>query len=725
MAREPNSDLDNALRKGGLESIDKKATRTKKPPPVYQVVGDSKIPVSKAHGAVWKSRRTAAIRRDENVMEAWKEAIRYFYNTAEDLRESGDGNRARNIGAARKLSDDFSEIENLVFANTSALVPLVYSKNPTVEVTATKRSMDQDARTLEKLCNALILRRAAPNFPIKHKMRRSVVMALLTSCSYMEIGWTKKDQSSEGAITSLTEIAKKLETAKAGKDVALLEGQLQALENATDLLRPEGPFSRYRMPWEVLIDPASIEEDFTDARWIMIQDMIPTALILARYATKVGDTHKSIYRPTHVMKLQDGTDTPLEDQIDSFSLLGDGESSEKNVHTLYGFDNKEAYDRAQFTKVWMVWDRTTQRVLMYNDEDWSFPIWVWDDPYHLDSFFPIEPLYMIPSPTGGRTKGEVSYYLDQQDAVNEINSEFRQARRWAQRNIVFNSRKIDQGKVDQLLSGDKNRALGIPLDEGEKIGDVLDALVPPSTNFAQLFDKSGQMTAIDRISSVADVLRGAQFKTNTTNDAVNTYNSIAQTRMDEKIDAVEDFSGGAMWKVAQLCLQFMDKATVIDLLGEELAQNWRNMEATEIARSYSLQIVGGSVVKPSSAVKKQQASEIGQILGQFASASPVALIITLQVFEKAFDEVIISAEDWQLIRESIETQLQQPAEGSGEGNSGQPDGAGVEEALGQFAQLIDSLPPEAKKAIGLALAQGAPVEDIFAQVVGQTQGPPQ
>ena len=672
------------------------------------------------------------MRRDESVMEAWREALRYFFNTAEELRDDGGGNRSRSIGVARRMSDEFSEIENLVFANTTALVPLVYSKNPTVEISATKEANEPMARALEKLCNTLIYRKGAPNFPIKHKMRRSVVMALLTSCAYIETGWTKKDQSSEAAITTLFGIAKELETEKDSKKIQLLEGQLMALENTTDLLRPEGPFARYRMPWEVLIDPASIEEDLTDARWVMIADMIPTTFILARYTKKVGDTHKSIYKPTHVMKLQEGTDTALGDQIDSFTLLGGEESSEKNIHQAYGFDNKEAYDRASFTKIWMVWDRTTQRVLMFNDQDWSYPIWVWDDPYHLDSFFPIEPLYLIPSPTGGRTKGEVSFYLDQQDAINEINSEFRQARRWAQRNIVFNSNKMNKEDAEVLLDGDGNHAIGIPLDEGMKVGDIFDSLLPPSTGFLELFDKTGQMQAIDRISSVADVLRGAQFKTNTTNDAVSTYNSIAQTRMDEKIDAIEDFAGGIMWKVAQMCLQFMDAATVAELIGDDLSVGWRNMEAGEIATTFSLQVIGGSIVKPNASTKKQQAAEIGQVLGQFASASPVAIIIALQVFEKAFDEVIISAEDWQLVRQSIEAQLQQPAQGGGEGQPaqpGQPNGADnsavIEDALTQFAQLIDSLPPEARKAIGLALAQGAPFEEILEQVMGQQQGAPQ
>ena len=78
-------------------------------------------------------------------------------------------------------------------------------------------------------------------------------------------------------------------------------------------------------------------------------------------------------------------------------------------------------------------------------------------------------------------------------------------------------------------------------------------------NFIQLFDKQPILEAIDRVSSVQPVMRGVEFKTNTTNQAINQYNSVQQTRTDEKIDAVEDFIGQIAWALAQMCLQFMDE----------------------------------------------------------------------------------------------------------------------------------------------------------------------
>ena len=44
---------------------------------------------------------------------------------------------------------------------------------------------------------------------------------------------------------------------------------------------------------------------------------------------------------------------------------------------------RSQYDKACYTKVWYVWDKVTRRLEMYADNDWKWPIWVWDDPYQL------------------------------------------------------------------------------------------------------------------------------------------------------------------------------------------------------------------------------------------------------------------------------------------------------------------------------------------------------
>ena len=57
-------------------------------------------------------------------------------------------------------------------------------------------------------------------------------------------------------------------------------------------------------------------------------------------------------------------------------------------------------------------------------------------------------------------------------------------------------------------------------------------------------------------------------------------------------------------------------------------------------------------------MKKQQAIQISQVLGQFAGASPYVSIIMLQILERAFDEVVVTKEDINTIKMSIVQQIQ-------------------------------------------------------------------
>jgi hypothetical protein len=64
----------------------KKRTRKAKAPS-YQVIGDSKIPVSAATGKVWKSRLSMAQKATSGVARSWNEAIRYYNNDQLGHRE--------------------------------------------------------------------------------------------------------------------------------------------------------------------------------------------------------------------------------------------------------------------------------------------------------------------------------------------------------------------------------------------------------------------------------------------------------------------------------------------------------------------------------------------------------------------------------------------------------------------------------------------------------------
>lgn len=700
--------------------------------PVYQVYEGTRIPVSKTMGKMWSMRFKECKRllNHSGDKDRWDEAIRYYQN--DQGGQGGKRHRLSELGSGKAHERKFGS-ENIVFANTSALVPATYAKNPDAEVTSTKSGDEKRAELFERLIDVLLQRKQAPGINIKPKMRRAVVTTTLTNLSYLELSYVRKEDSSDAAIAEIQKLSEELSKAKKLDEIKEIEGKLQALEEKVSFLTPSGPRVRFRMPDMVYIDPNSEDPDLSDADYVMIGDYVRTDFLRAMYGRKDENGEwMSIYKPTHV--LSGNSDSQgHDDEINNFTLLDSG-----SEHEEYGYKNKDEFDHNCRTLCWYVWDRTTRRVLMFNDADWSWPVWVWDDPYNLTRFYPIFPLVYYTDPEHRNARSEVMYYLDQQDEINEINNERARMRHWALSKVFVNSNYIkDATKLERFLREDtEDFVFSMDIPDGKSVSDVLSAFPAPSTQFEQLFDTRPLLESINRMSSVTPILQNVQFKTNTTNRAIESYESSTQMRLDEKIDAIEELLGDIGTALLEMCIQFMSRDEVIDLLGEEYVVqrgDWQEgLTVKQFTQTYTFTIVGGSTLKPTAKVKKEQAMAMGQVLGQFANASPGIIIVMLKMMSRAFgDDVVITPEEWNMIIESTMQQMQRggPAQGQeGEGQPQQGQGGGQEAAqqqqaamMQQIEQMIEQLPPQAKQFLGAGIAKGVPLKQLVQQLTQAAQ----
>lgn len=693
--------------------------------PSYRMIGEERIPVSGKIGSLWKSRFLAAKSRVQTNKDdqRWDACIRYYRNDHSSARETNDPHG----DTATRLSTRGVETENIVFANTSSLVPSIYAKNPSVEVSMDDPTFEDFGVTCSRLVDVLFRTKHKPGVNMKRRARKAVILATLTNYAYFEVGYTFKENASETVIEEINEIGKKLADAKTNKEIEELEGQLQALEQRVDILDPSGPWIKLRKPHDVLIDPDA--SDIDDASWICIGDYLSTSFIRAVYGRRNDKgEYESVFKPTHIIRVEDKDKDALDDEVKNFSLFA---SDNKKTFSDYGFDSEEAYQKAQRTRVWYVWDKATRRVYLFSEHDWKWPLWVWEDPYDFPGFFPIVPLSFYDDPIDMYARSEVTMYLDQQDAINAINNEIAKVRAYIVGKVVYNKAVMkDEQAIESFLDGTGNkRALGVEVPPDTDLSKIFTAFVPQSAQFFNtvVFDKARCLEAIDRVSSVTSVMRGVEYKTNTTNKAIESYESNTQSRLDEKIDAVEDALGDVGEKILHLCLHHMDKQQVTSLLGPKQGELWEEGRTRflETGEKFSMQILGGSTLKPTSSTKKQQALELGQVVGQFANATPHALMVVLKMLERAFDEVVITKEDWEMIRESIMKQMEDGQSSSAGGQQGTPEGQSgqpSEDMLVQLEQMIDGAPDEAKQALGNLIAQGTPVRQAVQQVVQAMQG---
>jgi hypothetical protein len=199
-----------------------------------------------------------------------------------------------------------------------------------------------------------------------------------------------------------------------------------------------------------------------------------------------------------------------------------------------------------------------------------------------------------------------------------------------------------------------------------------------------------------------------------------------------RLDAIEDALGDVGWKLAQMCLKFMDAETVNEITGLDVSEFWRPLDSLRDFAAFSVQVVGGSTQKLTSQQKKQEAVQIGQVMAQYVRAAPAsALKVSLKMMSEAFDDFVISKEDWDSIAGEVQMMAQSQQGGApGQGQQGAPPGGppppdsgppmqagGGVQIAAQVVQILQQLPPPVLQAIGGALAQGVPPAEIFKQML--------
>jgi hypothetical protein len=158
-------------------------------------------------------------------------------------------------------------------------------------------------------------------------------------------------------------------------------------------------------------------------------------------------------------------------------------------------------------------------------------------------------------------------------------------------------------------------------------------------------------------------------------------------------------------------------------------------------------VIGGSTQKLTTQQKKQEAVQVGQVMAQYVKAAPAsALKVSLDMLSKAFDDFMISKEDWDSIEQEVAMMAQSqqggaPGQQAGPGQpmqappgappGGAPPGpnapataSGGMQVAATVVQALQQLPPPVLAAIGQALAQGVPPQQIFQQMLASQTGQP-
>lgn len=692
----------------------------KEQPPIYQVYPDSRIAIGSGVGPYWQRNYEAAVKAYEIVTAVWDEIFAY-YGHYQSKELAVQENRIK-----YKRGDS---TENVILTNLNTIVPSLYSQNPDFECSTTDGTEEAFCKTLKAVLNALTKRK--DKLGIKSKIKKQIGMGILTNFGITKLDWVKKADSREIAQEEMAQLTMQLEKAKSQGEVEEIVGKLQALDQTIELMDPVGPSLCNVQSKRLVIDPFTEDEDGMDAGWMIERVKIRTSGIIARFTLPdpeaeqdETDASKKLrvlaFKPTHKAVFSGDTDAVRDDDL---GMVFEALDSAANGLGSDGDIQRDAYLNMYYTECLLVWDKATRRVMLFHRDDWAWPLWVWDDPLKLTRFFPYFIMSFLMTIGSIVSPGEPAYYLDQQDEINEINAQIRRIRNGVFNFFFYNSDKIDATQAAKFLGALTGKTRITPEVIGVKLGDegdvskLFSAFAPPSVQYKELFTKEPIMGSINRLSATNDAMRGEQFKTNTTEDAVQAYQESQHVNVGSKVDTVEEVMSDIGGSLAELCIQNMTQQDVADLVGDALAASWKEMPLEQFKSTYSTNVVAGSTEKPTSANKKKEAVSIVQGLGQFAQGAPAtAMRISMRVLSTAFSQFIVHQDDWDMLDKEMQAVMNKgnndPASG---GQAGAQGGVDPE-------QIIAQLPPQVKEQIVQMKAQGKSDQEIKAFIMQQVNG---
>lgn len=594
--------------------------------PLYKMVANNKIAVSKKEGVLWAQRLMIAKKKMDVISREWDENVKTYlgYNKASSDNDKKD--------LTLRMED--ADYENLLWANTNAINRETIMKLPHIELTPQSEQSEPYINALEHGLNNYLSQIGNNGINLKEKLKKADIGAQLTNRGIIRLDWNDIIDG-DAVKADIRDIEQKLGNPDLTiKKIKELEGRLFALNEKLEESGMSGLQLTIVDPKNLFIDPNSQLETGLDADWMIERKVELKSVIQAKYGTEDG----TVYAGDKSDVGGDDAEKYYEKQI-----CGDESEMDKDGSMLT-------------TTVYYIWDKLKKRVYLYEEGKWEYPLWVYEDPYGLMQFFPYFILNYNTSPYQNETLSECSYYLPIQHQINDVNNKMKQARDRAFNITLYDKRSAIEKKDLENITNGKVGYVGINVPEGKRITDVISSM--PTFGLEQpLMDKSGLYATMQKMCSSDPTMRGEEYRTNTTNMAIEQYGSAKKITIGVRIDILINY----YIRIAKEVLKIMLEKFTTDDWSKYCSPNETEflMQNPIAYKDLDIIFAGDDTLEPTSVMKKQEAVQLSQIMGQFAGASPAIVVVMLKLMSRAFNEIVISPEDWEMIFQSIQSQMQQ------------------------------------------------------------------
>lgn len=449
-----------------------------------------------------------------------------------------------------------------------------------------------------------------------------------------------------------------------------------------DYVKVDRPFVQRINPFDFLFDPTGETYDLRSARWCAQIFYKPYRDVIAnkRYNKSVRDKintkeYSVVTRDSYLKGIQ-MADLP------SYS---DGT-----------FSWEEAQLESSLVVLYEVWDKKFKKYYVFaaNVAD---PLIEKDWPYDYLDGFPFLKLDYIPIPNSPYGIGIPYWIRDQQYELNRNRTAMFEHRRRFNRKYAVLENAMDESEMIKLQEGEDGTIVQVR-GGADSIQAIEDAPMSQDIQVVEQIIKAD----IQELTGSDALLRGGGLPSRTTGTEVQTRAQIFRMKLDDRVDAVDQFVTEIGRQIVDHIKANMIKNEVIKIVGQQ-GEYWVEYTSEDIQAEADVEIETVSKQKLDPVVEKQQALQVFQLASQMlplVQSGQISIDFN-QLFKWLLEKFDIKDASRffapsQFISPPLTTQLEQPAQQAGNPNpeigmqpqqpempmAGEPTGMGVGQEMG-------------------------------------------
>lgn len=538
------------------------------------------------------------------------------------------------------MSDEDRMLINSSFSTINVIGPSVAVNHPKITVGA-RRSEDGDKAVVTEA----IINYWWRHYDCQKQLRRAVDDFLIIGHGWLKVGYKFVEEERE-----------KPESPEEQN----LESPAEETPMSTDLVVVEDrPFVERVSPFDVFVDCDATSID--DAKWIAQRVRRP--LLDVRADQRYNRQARMDAAANHYSKWSGDDDRP----------------------------RMARRDEDAYVDVWEYYDISKGIMAVFCDGAEGFLVNPTKMPYAFGHPFVMLRNYDVPEhfyPMGELEAIEPLQYELNETRTQMMNHRKRFARKWLYKESAFD------GPGRDALESDEDNVM-VPVISDEPLGAVVQAM-PAIVNPPDMYNISGQiMQDIDRISGVAEFMRGGASEINRTATEAAMMQDAMNARTSDKLAEVERAIASAAKRLIGLAQQFLTGEHVARVVGSAAMPIWVNFDRDYILGEFDFEVEAGSTQPVNESFRRQMALQMVDAMAPFVSAGVVDMgTLARHVLQFGFG---VKTPEAFLAQAPPQQQVGAPPQGALPAGAGVP--TGMEQLPTGGMPMPSNIPPQVLAAI--------------------------